>query len=324
MVGAEQGRLAAAAADGAAEANGRIVSPGVGCDGGKAVAIEPLDDLALKADAQGGSGVIDGGEELAGVFVRSAALDRQGALAGGGEERFLGQGVHGGRVKEARALEAGHGEDDGSVLAGGDFAEAGVDIAADALDAQVRAEGQKLGTAAEGAGAHESVCRQEIEGMREWGSGGVEGGEDQDVAGVFALGGGGDGQVGLIDQGHGDGQVFEAVDGEVDLVGEEGLFELAGEEALAARFVEGAVGDLVAAGFEDHQLDGQAGVLLFEEIGDVLGLDAGQGAAAGAELERQVGVGHVFSDDERSWELVAGSRAFAEASRQGLVYGWGV
>lgn len=109
---------------------------------------------------------------------------------------------------------------------------------------------------------------------------------------IFTLGDGGNDEIGLIDEGHGDGDIFEAVDDEIDFFVEQGLFELADEEAFAAEFVEGAVGDLVAGGFEDLGFDVDGAMLSEKGIDDELALGAGEGGAAGAEAEGwSVGVG---------------------------------
>jgi len=61
----------------------------------------------------------------------------------------------------------------------------------------------------------------------------------------------------LLDEGHGDGNIFEAMNDEIDFVIEEGLLELADEEAFAAKLVKGAIGDLVAGGFESGEINAE-------------------------------------------------------------------
>jgi hypothetical protein len=92
----------------------------------------------------------------------------------------------------------------------------------------------------------------------------------------------------LLDEGHGDGDIFEAVDDEIDFVIEEGLLELADKEAFAAQLVEGAVGDLVAGGFESGEVDLQSWVELLQGVYDEIRLGEGEGGAAGAEAEEVV------------------------------------
>jgi len=75
------------------------------------------------------------------------------------------------------------------------------------------------------------------------------------------------------------------VDDEIDVVIEECLLELADEEAFAAKLMEGAVGDLVAGGFESGERYLKVGVELLERIYDEIGLSESEGGAAGAEAE---------------------------------------
>jgi len=108
---------------------------------------------------------------------------------------------------------------------------------------------------------------------------------DEDVADIFALRDGGDDQICLLDERHGDGDVFKAVDDEIDFAIKKGLLELADEETFAAELVEGAVGDLVAGGFESCEIDVEVWMELLEGIYDEMGLSEGEGGAAGAEAE---------------------------------------
>jgi hypothetical protein len=75
------------------------------------------------------------------------------------------------------------------------------------------------------------------------------------------------------------------VDDEVDFVIEESLLELAHEQAFAAQFVQGAVGDLVAGSFESGDIDAQGWVKALERIYDELRLGQGESGAAGAEAQ---------------------------------------
>ena len=89
----------------------------------------------------------------------------------------------------------------------------------------------------------------------------------------------------MFHQRHGDGDVFEAVDDEIDFVIEESLLELADEEAFAADLVEGSVGDLVTGGFESGDSDVQIWVEMLKRAYDEVGLGEREGGAAGAEAE---------------------------------------
>ena len=120
-----------------------------------------------------------------------------------------------------------------------------------------------------------------------WGGSAIVGGlrRDQDVTWVFSERDGADNQVSLIHEGHRDRQVFAAMNGEVDLIGEQGLFEFLDEEALAAAVEKGAVGDLVAGGLNADGQDLQIRVRKSEIAGDEGGLSLGEERGSGAKTE---------------------------------------
>ena len=151
------------------------------------------------------------------------------------------------------------------------------------LDGAVGADGEDLAAATEAAGADPGV-------LGKLGEGAALGNEH--IARVLAFGDGGEDEICVVHQRHGDRDVLEGVDGEVDFAVEQGLFEFLGEESFAAEFVEGFFGDLVAGGFEDDQLDGEGGVGLFEFGGNKLGLGFGEQGASGAQAKGGGGIGH--------------------------------
>jgi hypothetical protein len=59
------------------------------------------------------------------------------------------------------------------------------------------------------------------------------------------------------------------VDGQVDVAAQEGLLDLLREQPLAAEVGQRAVLHLVAGGFDEHELDEQAGVGLLDRVGDL-------------------------------------------------------
>ena len=85
-VSAEDGGVAVSGGDGGLEADrvGMWVDGGEGGDGGVAVAVEEADDFAFEVGAHVGGLVVEGVEEFADEFVVFAALEGEGALAGGG------------------------------------------------------------------------------------------------------------------------------------------------------------------------------------------------------------------------------------------------
>jgi len=75
------------------------------------------------------------------------------------------------------------------------------------------------------------------------------------------------------------------VDGEIDLPVDQRPLQFLGEEPLAADVVQWAVGDGVAGGLDDDQLDREAGMSFFECVGHELALHSGEEASARAEAE---------------------------------------
>lgn len=203
-------------------------------------------------NATGGGFVMDGGKQSENSGILRTALDGNGSLAGSGEHA-----LDNGNVKPLRdntgtqADEAGAGEDktvEGGI--GGELAQAGGHVAANVLNAQVRAEGKKLGGTA---GAGRGDNRTEREGGQTVGSFG-----NQDIGGIGPLGNGGEDETG----GHFDREVLQTVHGGVDLATKERLLKLAGEKPLLQRAGLGKadVEAAVAGGPDDPGLDGRAGM----------------------------------------------------------------
>ena len=79
-------------------------------------------------------------------------------------------------------------------------------------------------------------------------------------------------------------QVFEAMDGEVGLVVDEGGFEFLGEEAFWEFLVgEGSGLEFIAGGFDNFDLEPEFGEVGLAEVEDGVGLGEGEGAAAGGD-----------------------------------------
>ena len=100
---------------------------------------------------------------------------------------------------------------------------------------------------------------------------------DEGVAGVFALGHGGDGEARRLFGG----DVLHRVDGDVDAAVQQGLLDLLGEQGLAADFQQATVLDAVAGGDDLDQRD----------QGFDLGVGHAQGAADGALHHAGLGQG---------------------------------
>ena len=102
---------------------------------------------------------------------------------------------------------------------------------------------------------------------------------EEDVGGVLARRDGSNPQAG----GRNGRQVLEAVDGQIDPAVQQGVFDLAGEEAFVADFRKGGIEDDIALGLDGEQLGVQIGTGFVEGLLDPAGLDQGQLAAAGTD-----------------------------------------
>lgn len=189
--------------------------------------------------------MVQGGGPLSvqwGVDAGGAGLQRQGALTRRGQEvvqrQFLADVVAHAQPRHAR-----YGQQDGVELAIGGAPQPGVDISAQHLDLKVGSQGQGLSLTAQTGGAQTCAQRQ----VGETG----EVAADEGVAGVLALGNGGDAQALGLFGGH----ILHRVDGDVDPAGQQGLLDLLGEQGLAADFQQAAILHPVAGGDDLDQGD---------------------------------------------------------------------
>src|SRR5215475_14045196 len=99
------------------------------------------------------------------------------------------------------------------------------------------------------------------------------------IARILALGNGGD----FESLGEFSGQVLQRMDGQIDFACGEGFFDFFGEHALRPDLGEGDVGDLVAGGVDDFDLDlVPTGT---QQSGYVVGLPESELRTAGADAE---------------------------------------
>ena len=109
----------------------------------------------LRHDGGAGEGTRDLVEQ-AGDERIFPALDAQGPLPNGPKHLGRSQGERN-AVSQLEALQPGGREDEGVVFSGVEFAEAGLDIAADFGELQIGTQVQQLGLAAEAPRAHAGV-----------------------------------------------------------------------------------------------------------------------------------------------------------------------
>src|SRR5580700_825763 len=129
-------------------------------------------DLATSAEAveqgafAGGGGarvrVVQEFEMLTRGGVAQANFDAEGALSGGGAHDFGRNNVFD-QFRFAQTIQSGGGEDDGVVFALLEFAQAGVDVAAQGMNVKVGADSFELRLAAQAAGADARTLRQFLE-----------------------------------------------------------------------------------------------------------------------------------------------------------------
>ena len=191
------------------------------------------------------------------VLPVAAHLDAQRALACSGQHRTgFERGADPGF--QPQALQARSRQHDGVVLAFVQFAQAGVEVAAQGLDLQVGPQGLQQHLAAQARCAHHGTQRQRVQVL-------VAGG-DKGIARVFALHHAGQGKA--LGQLHG--YVLERMHGNVGAPFFQCYFQLFHKQALAAYLAEGLVQNLVALGGHAQQLHAVAPG--FEQRFDMLGL----------------------------------------------------
>jgi hypothetical protein len=121
--------------------------------------------------------VVDRGDERADAGIVGAGLERNDALPDRRQE--FGDGEDGGSgVRKAEPLEAGEREQGGIDLAGGQLAQAGLDVAAEGNDLEIGAQPQDQRLPPQRGGADGGARRQLARGL------GL--GADEDVARVLA------------------------------------------------------------------------------------------------------------------------------------------
>jgi hypothetical protein len=178
------------------------------------------------------------------------------------------------RLGAVETIEAGGGEDKGVALAGGEFLESGVDVAADFDEGDIRAKGEDLGTTTWAGGTDAASGGKGVEGP--------VGIADPNVAGVGTFGNCGESELG----GKFGVEVLERVDGKIDASFFEGFFDFLNEDALAVEVGgrdETRLLHAVAGGADDFKLDVVAGIA--EGVEDVIGLPEGELGAAAANAD---------------------------------------
>src|SRR5262249_15848431 len=258
------------AGDGPGEAEASAEEAGVARHGRMAASPEAPQERALGQGLRSRSGVIHGPQRFQRMGVGRSRLHAQDPLPHR-REKF----VHAKRVSvlvlDAQALEprARHNETVAEAFV--ELAEPCVDGAPYGLDVEVGTSRQKEHAPSEARGGDTRAPRQLIEAAAR--------SRQKDVARVFARRKGRERKaVGKL-RGH----VLEAVDARVHPAVEQRLLDLPDEERLASEVREGDVGETVAGGADDDDLDVDSA--RGASVGDLPRLHEGKSAAARAEAE---------------------------------------
>src|SRR6266446_253433 len=239
---------------------------------------------AFGDDGGAGFSIVQSAEDFGGFGIGQAAFGGDCSLTHGGQKNIRSKGF-GDAIAPAEAVQAGFGEEYAIVFAALRFAQASVDIAAKIADIEIGTNVAKLRLAAEAA-------RADARSLTEIGERGATGG-DEAVADIFAAEHGGKGQA-RVDFG---GNVLDAVNGNVDRLVHQSVFEFLDENTLAADLGQRGVGEFVAGSFDDHNFRFNAGGGK-ETLANVFGLPFGKEAAARSDA--QVPHGLSFLERKRS------------------------
>ena len=203
---------------------------------------ESLEKCPLRERRHSRPSVVHGPQNFKHRAVGRPCLDAQDPLPDRREELLGGQRL---RVARSRAetVEPRLRQDDRLVLALRQLAEPRIDIAADGLGANIRASMKKEGTPAKARGADARARRQIVEPRPVAG--------DKDVAGIRPRRVGDERETVGEERGH----VLQAVDGRVHAPFQECLLDLLDEERLAPEVREGDVGEPVAGGGDERDVD---------------------------------------------------------------------
>jgi hypothetical protein len=248
-----------------------------GSNGDLAAAAEFPEESTLAGGGGAGGIIIKKCDDRPGYRVTVADFDCQGALSRSGGHRFYRDHLTD-QLRFAQAIQAGGGKNDSLILAGFEFAQARVNIAAQRVNLKILTKGLQLGLTAQAAGANVCLMRQRFNAGKLQGT--------KNVARIFARGDGGNFEIDAQFRG----QIFQAVHGKVNTVFGEGFFDFLREHALGANFGERNIRDFIARRLDNLKLYDMS--MSAEEVGDVMGLPESELRTAGTDAE----TGHQSSD----------------------------
>ena len=172
-----------------------------------------------------------------------------------------------------QSFQAGGGQDDGVIFTGIQLGEAGVDVAPQVADHEIRAGSAQLALTAQAGGADHGPLRQLAYLVEMVGNKGI--------TRVFALTDGVQAEpVGELHR-----YVFHGVDSDVGTPFQHGSLQLLDEQPLAADLGEGGVEDLVTLSAHGHQFDLQIRMECLQPIFHKIGLPQGQWALSSGNFQ---------------------------------------
>ena len=219
-----------------------------------------------------GLGVLQRRQQSVQLSIVEAAFDADSPLTVG-RQALLRLDKGGDAVRHLQSFQTGGGEDDGVVLTGIQLGEAGVDVATQVADHQIRAGGAQLALAAQAGGADHGPLRQFGNGLETIG--------DEGIAGIFPLADGVQAEpLGELHR-----HIFHGVNGDIGPSFQHGGLQLLDEQPLATDLGQRGIEDLVTLSAHGHQFDLQLRVQGFEPVFDKVGLPQGQRALASGNFQ---------------------------------------
>src|SRR5215471_13336523 len=207
-----------------------------------AASAQPIEQRTLASRGGTGVRVIEKREQFSRGCVACTNFDSQGPLSCcRAHDISRDDLLH--KVRLAKAIEAGSGEDDRVVFSFGKFAKAGIDVSAQGVNLKIWTERFQLCLTPQAAGAHAGV-------LRELGNALVTN-RAENILGVLARGNGSD----LKAQGEFGRKIFQAVNRKIDAAFGQCFLNFLCEHALGADLGQGNVENLVASRLDDFKLD---------------------------------------------------------------------
>src|SRR5271165_7030047 len=213
-----------------------------GADGDLAASAEAVEQRTLASGGGAGRIVVQECQVFPRGRVPFTDFDAERTLSGSRAHDLGGNDLLD-QFRLAQAPQTGKSKDDGVVFALLELAQACVDVATQGMNIKIGADGFELRLAAQAGGAHKRALRQVFDSRIKPRAEGVtrilpfRNRSDFESRRKFSW------------------QVFQRMDSKIDLSGSEGLFDLFGKHPFGSDHRQSNVGDFVARGVNDLDLD---------------------------------------------------------------------